>query len=123
MKWIILLVVIVVVVLALRLGAVRTLPLAAAREHLQKGALLVDVRSVAEYDAQHVASAVNIPLDQVQEALPRRVPDKGRVILLHCRSGVRSGLAERRLRALGYTNAFNVGSLARAQRLVRGAAQ
>ena len=119
MKWIILLIVVAFVVFALKLRAGGGIPLATAREHLKKGALLVDVRTVSEFNAQHLTSAINIPLSEIKETLPRRVSDKGQVLLLHCRSGRRSGIAEQQLRALGYTNAFNVGSYPDAEKLVR----
>jgi phage shock protein E len=91
---------------------------AAARQHLQQGALVVDVRTAEEFGAGHVEGAVNIPLDELQEALPRRVPDKQQVLLLHCLSGGRSGIAQRRLKALGYANVYNLGSLGRARKLI-----
>ena len=123
MKWILLLVIVAFVLFALKLRAAGTISAAAAREHLKQGAPLVDVRTVAEYDAKHLTNTINIPLDQIGEALPRRVPDKSQVVLLHCRSGRRSGMAEQQLRALGYTNVFNVGSYERAEKLVIGGSQ
>lgn len=123
MKWTLILVAVATLIFVLKLRASGTLPLAAAREHLKKGALLVDVRTVREYNAGHLTNAVNIPLDEIQQTLPNRSPDKGRVILLHCRSGRRSGLAEQQLRGLGYTNVFNVGSYGQAEKLVRGEAK
>lgn len=123
MKWILLITFVVGVVFALKLRAAGTLPAASAREHLKQGALLVDVRTVAEYNTAHLTNAINIPLDQIEQELPRRVPDKGQVVLLHCRSGRRSGVAEQQLRALGYTNVFNVGSYGQAEKLVNGGTQ
>jgi rhodanese-related sulfurtransferase len=46
------------------------------------------------------------------------VTNKSDVVLLHCRTGRRSGLAETELRALGYTNVFNIGSFERAQKIL-----
>ena len=106
-------------IFVLKMKASGVLPLATAREHLKRGALLVDVRTVAEFNAKHLTNAVNIPLDDIQLTLPKRVPDKGQVILLHCRSGRRSGIAEQQLRGLGYTNVFNVGSFEQAEKLVK----
>lgn len=103
------------------LKGAEVLPVEEAREHLQNGALLIDVRTVEEYKAQHLSKAVNIPLNEIKKAVPRRVKDKGRVLLLHCRSGRRSGIAERDLRAMGYTNAFNIGSYEQARKIVSGA--
>ncbi len=120
MKWIVVLVVVVFVVFALKLRASGTLSAETAREQLKKGALLVDVRTVAEYNAGHLTNAINIPLDQVEKELPRRVTDKSKVVLVHCRSGRRSGIAEKELRALGYTNVFNLGSYDQAEEVVSG---
>ena len=121
MNWILPIVVVAFLVVVWKMKSARALPAATAREHLKNGAMLVDVRTVAEYQAGHLASAVNIPLDRVQQEFPRRVRDKSKVVLLHCRSGGRSGMAERELRALGYTNVFNLGSYGQAENAVNGA--
>jgi phage shock protein E len=120
MKWTSLLLIGIILAVVFKLKAAPALPVATAREHLKKGALLVDVRTVEEFSAKHLTNAVNIPLDQIKEALPRRVPDKSQFLLLHCRSGRRSGIAEQELRALGYTNAFNIGAYEQAAKIVNG---
>jgi phage shock protein E len=120
MKWTVLLLIVAIFAVVLKLRAAPVLPAAIAREHLKKGALLLDVRTVEEFTAGHLTNAVNIPLDQIKEAVPRRLPDKGKVLLLHCRSGRRSGIAEQQLRSLGYTNAFNIGSYEQAAKIVNG---
>ena len=79
---------------------------------------MVDVRNVEEFKADHLPTAVNIPLGELQSALPRRVADKNRVLLLHCLSGTRSGLAKGQLKRLGYTNVFNLGSYGRAKSIL-----
>jgi rhodanese-related sulfurtransferase len=92
----------------------------AARARLQDGALLVDVRSADEFKARHLPGALNLPLSDLAEQAPRRLPDKNRVLLLHCLSGTRSSLARRALNGMGYPNVFNLGSYGRAQRIVKG---
>ncbi len=82
-----------------------------ALEKLKNGALVIDVRSPGEFDSGHLAKAINIPLDEIETALPTRVKDKSAVLLLHCASGMRSGMAKGKLKGLGYTNVFNLGSL------------
>ena len=62
---------------------------------------------------------MNFPLDQIEVKLPRRVKDKNQPVLLHCQSGMRSGVAMKKLNSLGYANVFNLGSYGRAARLVR----
>ncbi len=89
-------------------------------QYLREGALIIDVRSPAEYSSGHLPKAINIPLNQIEAALPHRCPDRSRVLLLHCHSGARSGLAARRLKAQGYHNTFNLGSYHRASRLING---
>jgi phage shock protein E len=90
----------------------------AAREHLSKGALVVDVRTVEEFKSRSLTNVVNIPLAEVKEKFPDVVTNKSDVVLLHCRTGRRSGIAEKELRALGFTNVFNIGSFERAEKIV-----
>jgi len=122
MKLTTLLVIAAIIVMVFLLKRTSEISTAEALEQLKKGAVLVDVRSPGEYNAEHLPGAINLPLDVVETAVPQRVPDKSRVLLLHCQSGVRSAMALRKLRAMGYTNAFNLGSLARAREVVDKAA-
>lgn len=106
---------ILIVFIALkRLGLVST---KVAQMHLKQGALVVDVRSPAEFKAGHLPEAVNIPLVELADRLPRSVADKKQVLLLHCLSGTRSGIAKRILKGMGYQNVFNLGSLGRARKI------
>lgn len=86
-------------------------------------AVVVDVRTPAEFAGGHAPRARNIPLDRLPNEFPRLVPDKGQAVFLYCRSGRRSGLAEQQLRALGYTNVHNLGSLERARSILGGATE
>ncbi|MHC1769827.1 MAG: rhodanese-like domain-containing protein [Verrucomicrobiia bacterium] len=90
----------------------------AARGHLAQGALVIDVRSPEEFRAGHLSKAVNIPLGELASDLPRQVKDKNQVLLLHCLSGGRSEVARHQLKRLGYPNAYNLGSFARAKSIV-----
>jgi phage shock protein E len=87
---------------------------ATAREWLNKGALVIDVRSEGEFQEQHLPRAINIPLGRLGDEIARRAPDKEQAILLHCLSGTRSGMAKARLKQMGYRNVFNLGSYGRA---------
>ena len=102
------------------LRAAPGMPESAAREHLNNGALLIDVRTVEEFQGRHLTNAINIPLAELKEKLPGQVPDQSQVLLLYCRSGRRSGLAEQELRGMGYTNVFNIGSIDQARKIVNG---
>jgi phage shock protein E len=94
----------------------------AASKHLKQGALVVDVRSPLEYHAGHLSQAFNFPLDELEGSVAQRVKDKNRVILVHCRTGLRSKKAKERLARIGYTNVFDLGSYGRALRIVTGRA-
>jgi phage shock protein E len=88
-------------------------------EKLKNGALVIDVRSPGEFSSGHLAKAINIPVDEIEMALPKRVKDKNQVLLLHCASGMRSGVAKQKLKGMGYTNAFNLGSYGRAESILK----
>lgn len=72
---------------------------ARARELVAAGALLVDVRSPAEFAGGHVQGARNVPVDQ----LVRRSGElkTGKPVVLYCRSGARSANAAGVLRSQG----------------------
>ena len=91
-----------------------------ARKQLAEGAVVIDVRSPEEFRSGHVPNAVNIPLGELRESLPRRVKDKSQVLLLHCLSGGRSGIAKQQIKGMGYQNVFNLGSYGRARQIVGG---
>lgn len=93
---------------------------AAARAHLKDGAMIIDVRTAGEFNSGHLPTAINLPLDQIESSVPRRVKDKSKILLLHCHSGMRSSAAKKKLNAMGYVNAFNLGSYGRASRIVNG---
>lgn len=120
MNWIeilVLAVMLAAIVLLRRRGLVSA---AEAAERLKKGALVIDVRTKGEFDAGHLPNAINLPLDEIETSLPRRVKDKSQALLLHCQAGGRSAQAAKRLTALGYVNAFNLGSYGRAAQIVKG---
>ncbi len=110
-----LVVAIVLLTLLKRLGQVSP---ASAKAYLAGGALIIDVRSPGEFASGHLRNAINIPLAEIETAVPRRVKDKSKVLLLHCQSGMRSGVASKKLKRLGYAHTYNLGSYSRAAQLV-----
>jgi phage shock protein E len=75
---------------------------------IKEGAVIVDVRSKAEYASGHVKGSVNIPLEQVSANISKL--KKHNHIITCCRSGARSGMAKRTLEANGFNNVTNGGS-------------
>jgi phage shock protein E len=96
---------------------VTLIPVATASDHLRQGALLIDVRTSDEFAGRHLPGAVNIPVSRIEE-IEQRAKDKEQVLLLHCLSGTRSGFAVRKLKSLGYTRVYNLGSYSRAEKVV-----
>jgi len=78
---------------------------------LDRGALVVDVRTPSEFAGGHYAGAINIPLSDLEAQLGQLGTDKGRPIVLYCHSGARSASAKRQLGQAGFTNVLNGGSL------------
>ncbi len=74
----------------------------------RKGALLVDVRSAAEFSSGNAPGTVNIPLQELGSRLGE-IPKSAPVVLC-CASGTRSGMAKLVLMKNGYQNVYNVGT-------------
>ncbi|MDA3960231.1 MAG: rhodanese-like domain-containing protein [Planctomycetota bacterium] len=76
-----------------------------------EGAVLIDVRTAAEFADWHAPQAVNLPHDRIADTIAGQVPDKATPIAVYCRSGNRSGQAQASLQRLGYTQVVNIGGL------------
>jgi phage shock protein E len=118
MKWILIFVIAALVAGLVWMKMTGHISAKEAQGCLGRGALVIDVRSPEEFSSGHLTTAINIPLDELGATLPRQVKDKRRVLLLHCQSGMRSGIAVKKLQGMGYTQVFNLGSLARAKEIV-----
>lgn len=68
---------------------------------VKEGAMIIDVRTPAEFKGGHVKGAVNIPLQSLQANFSK-IP-KNKTIITCCASGMRSGSAKSLLKAAGYT--------------------
>lgn len=89
-----------------------------ARQLIDQGALILDVRSPDEFDSGHLDGAVNVPLPTISQGIADLKVPATRPILAYCLSGTRSSLACRTLRSNGYTKAHNLGSLKRARTIM-----
>jgi rhodanese-related sulfurtransferase len=75
---------------------------------LEKGAIIIDVRTGPEYDAGHLPKAKNIPLDRVNERVVE-LKSKNVPVICCCASGMRSAVASKLLKNNGI-EAYNGGS-------------
>jgi NADPH-dependent 2,4-dienoyl-CoA reductase/sulfur reductase-like enzyme/rhodanese-related sulfurtransferase len=73
---------------------------------IPKPPLVLDVRTLGEYEASHLAGAMHLPVDDLRFELDRLPKD--RRIVVHCRSGFRAHLAVRILKQHGFTDVANV---------------
>jgi rhodanese-related sulfurtransferase len=117
-NWTTVILVVAVIAVVLILKSVGQISIQDALTHLKNGALVIDVRNAGEFRSGHLPMAINIPIKELESVLPKRVKDKDQVLLLHCLSGGRSAMAKSKLKSLGYTNVFNLGSFARARKIV-----
>lgn len=79
------------------------------KEKIDKGETFnfLDVRNEYEYDEQNLGAKL-IPLNELPDRLDEIEAWKNEEIIVHCRSGARSGQAKAFLTANGYTNVRNV---------------
>jgi rhodanese-related sulfurtransferase len=74
-----------------------------ARQQLQSGdAVLVDVRTPAEFSEVRAKAAINLPLDRLSKESLEKIA-KGKRILFICRSGKRSEQALAQASSWGFT--------------------
>lgn len=76
-------------------------------ELVQQGAIIIDVRTPAEYKQGHVQKSINIPLNELSNHIAKLKKDS--VIITCCASGMRSASAKNILKSNGFTSVYNGG--------------
>lgn len=82
---------------------------AQARQLVQEGAVLLDVRTPQEFAAGHLPRALNIPVDELQARLGEL--KRAASVVLYCRSGNRSARGKAMLEAAGFSRVYNLGGM------------
>ena len=72
-----------------------------AHEMVERGALLLDVRTREEFASGHLAGAVNVPVGELPARAAELAPAASGIVV-YCRSGARSAAAADLLRRLGH---------------------
>lgn len=75
-----------------------------AKDLIDNGAILIDVRTEDEYNQDHIEGAINVPL-QVIETFTSNLDD---TIILYCATGIRSAEAAKILTEKGYTKIYSL---------------
>ena len=76
------------------------------------GVTVVDVRTAEEYAEKHIPGAILVPLQSIGKEPPEALPDKNAILLVYCRTGIRSKQASDKLSDLGYTQIYDFGGIA-----------
>ena len=71
--------------------------------------ILIDVRTKDEFKSGHLEKAINIPYTEIEEQIKSITKDNHKNIVVYCRSGRRSGIAQKTLIQMGYKNVVNGG--------------
>jgi rhodanese-related sulfurtransferase len=79
---------------------------AEAKQMIDQGITVVDVRTPAEYGGGHIPQAQHVPLDSIL-ARPRDVL-KGDNLIFVCQVGQRSALAAEMAAAVGFKTLYNL---------------
>lgn len=82
---------------------------------IEQGALLIDVRSPAEFESGHIDGAINIPHMDIDAMASAIGEDHSRAVVLYCGSGRRAGLSQNLLKELGYDGIFNASGFSALQ--------
>jgi rhodanese-related sulfurtransferase len=70
------------------------------------GASIVDVRTPPEFETGHIASAVNVPVDQIQQVSASW--DKNQPVVVYCATGARSADAASYLAGAGFRKVYDL---------------
>ena len=79
------------------------------KEKLDRGDrfVFIDVREAHEYEEFNLGAQL-IPLGSIMAAIPDLEEHRSDEIVVHCRSGQRSGMAQQLLQASGFMNVRNL---------------
>ncbi|MFI3230724.1 MAG: rhodanese-like domain-containing protein [bacterium] len=73
--------------------------------------IVLDVRTLEEYEDEHLDNALLIPLLDLETSAERIIPNKNAKILIYCRSGNRSLVAGDILLEKGYKDVTDFGGI------------
>jgi len=85
---------------------------AKAKELVEGGAKLVDVRTPSEHRSGHIKGSLNLPVQDLARRMAE-IGEKDKPVVVYCASGMRSASAASMLKRAGYTQVYDLGSIAR----------
>lgn len=87
------------------------------KTRITDGAIILDVRTPAEYQSGHIDGSLNISLGTLHERYPEL--DTGTVYITTCSHGLRSVKAESLLKERGFRNVYNGGAWSDLEKIIR----
>lgn len=92
-------------------------PVVEAVDFTNPDAVVIDVRTLDEWNGAHLETAVRIDWQNIRQGVASMGLNKDQPIFIYCQSGNRAGKAEKMLLDQGYTAVYNLGGLQDAMRL------
>ncbi|NKC16950.1 MAG: rhodanese-like domain-containing protein [Gammaproteobacteria bacterium] len=89
-------------------GGNRLAPADAIRLINHEEAVVLDVRSDAEFQTGHIVGAVHIPEGQLDTSMNRLQKYRSKPVITACRTGQRSAAVSAKLRNAGFEQVFNL---------------
>lgn len=79
---------------------------------INNNAILVDVRTLEEYNSSHIEGAFWLGVDMIDEKSAENLIDSfNKEVIVYCKSGNRSSEAKEKLEKLGYENVYDLGAM------------
>lgn len=79
---------------------------------INNNAILLDVRTIEEYNLEHIEGAILLDVNNInKEEVASVVSSFDTEIIVYCQSGNRSSQAKKLLEDLGYTNVYDLGAI------------
>ena len=75
---------------------------------MNQGALVLDVRDAAQYEAGHIGEARRMPLKDVAGSADSLKRFREKPVVTYCDTGMNGGAAARELRKLGFSKVFSL---------------
>ena len=73
--------------------------------------IILDVRTVDEYEKKHILNSVLIPLENLRKGDFAKIPDKNATIIIYCWTGRRAEDSAQILADKGYKNVYEMGGI------------
>ena len=82
-----------------------------AQAMMSDDVIILDVRSQEEFDSVHIRNAILLPGNRLRDEAADTILNKDQIILVYCRTGIRSEIAAKELIDMGYTKVFDFGGI------------